>query len=735
MIFWLAEIGLISILGQVVLLRELNVAFFGSELIYILALGIWLLWTAVGASVGRRAFRAPLGAVRGLFLATGLAIPAAVVFIRRIHLLFDGVRGEELPFEQQVLAMSISLLPVGILLGLLFQQTARLAVESRRTLAFAYAVESGGGLIGGAAATVALAAGFSNLAIALWCSLAALAAAIFPVVRAGERNRPGIRVFGPTLAAVLLASGALVRVRDIDAVLTAWSHHRLLATRDTPYGRITVTGSDGQISVFRNNALVSDNEGVSGETFVHLAALQHPEPESILILGGGFEELHREAARHRPRRIDRVELDRRAFRLVSDTLRKNRLSADGTASASPVFSDPRAFLKHARRKYDLILVGMPEPSSAQANRYFTREFFALCAARLSERGVLALRLRGAENIWTPHLLERAASIERALSAHLAEVVVLPGDVDIFLASNVALPRDPELLADRLEQREIEARMVSPAYIRYRYTNDRFRETRNRLRETKAPVNSDAFPVCYRNTVLIWLSRFYPELAMTNVRHLSTRQGAAPVAIGIATAILAGFFWLSRRRTLLASSLLAAVAGFLGMVTESALILQYQVNSGILFQDLGILITLFMAGLSLGSGAVHLAALRHFGGSPPPWLGTALSISLAALSPLAFGSTVTEAVAPLATTGLFLFLCGALTAALFAYASLRGPIEQRLAVSPLYAADLLGGCLGSLLSGLVLLPFLGLPGTATAAFAVALTALIPTWTTPRTGGPG
>jgi hypothetical protein len=42
-------IGLISILGQVVLLRELNVASFGVELVYILALGFWLAATALGA--------------------------------------------------------------------------------------------------------------------------------------------------------------------------------------------------------------------------------------------------------------------------------------------------------------------------------------------------------------------------------------------------------------------------------------------------------------------------------------------------------------------------------------------------------------------------------------------------------------------------------------------------------------------------------------------------------------
>ena len=42
-------VGVVSIAAQVVLLRELNVAAFGVELVYILALGVWLAATALGA--------------------------------------------------------------------------------------------------------------------------------------------------------------------------------------------------------------------------------------------------------------------------------------------------------------------------------------------------------------------------------------------------------------------------------------------------------------------------------------------------------------------------------------------------------------------------------------------------------------------------------------------------------------------------------------------------------------
>ena len=51
----LAAAGLLSMLAQVVILRELVAALFGVELLYVVALGAWLAGTAAGALLGRRA--------------------------------------------------------------------------------------------------------------------------------------------------------------------------------------------------------------------------------------------------------------------------------------------------------------------------------------------------------------------------------------------------------------------------------------------------------------------------------------------------------------------------------------------------------------------------------------------------------------------------------------------------------------------------------------------------------
>ena len=86
-------IGLVSTLAQVVILRELSVAFFGAELIYLLALGVWLLWTAVGALGGSRSAELFVARIRTGFTLAAVVLPLDIVFTRAIRVLFSDVAG------------------------------------------------------------------------------------------------------------------------------------------------------------------------------------------------------------------------------------------------------------------------------------------------------------------------------------------------------------------------------------------------------------------------------------------------------------------------------------------------------------------------------------------------------------------------------------------------------------------------------------------------------------------
>lgn len=725
----LVLVGALTLLGQTALLRELTVAFYGSELIVLLGIGLWLLWTALGALLGRRGGREP-GRLAWPLAAWALALPACAVMARAVRPLLAPVPGAYLDFPLQLASLAAILLPAGLLAGLLFRRAARRAVGEGGRLAGAYAVESAGGALGGLAATLLLRAGVGNLAILLLGSAPAAAAAL--ALGASRRQR--------VPAAVLLAASlaALAAAPALDRALTRWTHPDLVATRDTPYGRVTVERRLGQAVIFENDALAATTESPDAETFVHPAALLHPDPRRVLLLGGVVEGLLGELLEHGPERVDAVELDTLRLATVRPFLAPAAQRALDHPAVRLVAADPRRFLAAAppagaaaggRRgadgagatpvAYDLVLIGLPEPATGLSNRAYTREFFALCASRLAPGGVVALRLPTDENLWTPLQAGRVASIAGALDAVFPHRLVLPGASTLLAASRRPLPEDPEALVRRWEARGATGRLVGPAWLRWRLQGDRRRRAEARLAATEAPINRDARPVCHSYTQLAWLSHFFPRLAALELDGLVRVPGpASPRQLW--WLVPAAAFLLLRRREGARRALLAVLAGLLGMVLENLLILDYQTRSGVLYRDLGLLLMAFMAGLALGARGMERLALRR--GGPGPAAG---ALSLAAFAGLAFALAWRFAAggpAPLAFALAAVALAGALTAALFAYAGLRRRPHQMPLVAPLYAADLVGGCLGALAAGLVLAPVLGLAGAAVGMGLLALAGL-------------
>ena len=221
-------------------------------------------------------------------------------------------------------------------------------------------------------------------------------------------------------------------------------------------------------------------------------------------------------------------------------------------------------------------------------------------------------------------------------------------------------------------------------------------------------------------MLLWLSRFFPRLAGLDLPGIGAGDLArAPAAWAAAAALLLGLA-LARRRAVLRRALYAGAAGFSGMLLESVLLLHYQTRSGVLYQDLGLLLTAFMGGLALGAWALErLAGTRGPGRRAGLLVPAALAALAAACAPLV-GSGAAGA---LPVVAALLAAGGALVAAAFAWAVLRGAPEAGAVVGPVYAADLAGGCLGGLVAGLAAIPMLGLPATAVLAALAALAALV------------
>lgn len=793
--------GLLSIVAQVILLRELSAAFYGVDLIYLLALGAWLLWTAVGALLGHRSLRPSASRVAVLLVAIGFILPLDIALIRGLRRLLGGVPGAYLPLPAQIAASALCLLPVSALLGLLFQWTAKryLAVpgplqvsvssattrsaaetETRpdlstrpfeRSLARAYAIESLGGLVGGLLTTCTLHWSVQNVTLALATAALAFIAAILagtgnrgaglPSGGSPVRSRTARAVRVVALASLLACVLAGWRARRLDLWMTSWNHPDVIDTTDSPYGRVTITERAGQVSAYENDALVLDSEGTEPEDFAHLSMLQHPSPRRVLLVSGATAGLVAAVAQHRPQRIDDVDLNERLLALLSRHLPASFGASLSLPAVRIAVGDPRQTIARCVTTparpgpvegrtpacgdgYDLIIVAAAEPASAQANRFFTREFFEQCAARLNPGGLVSFRLTSIENLWTPPLIARTGSIYAALREVFADVVVLPGATNVVLASETPLTRDPDVLAARLAERGIRARMVTPRYLRYLYSNDRYSEIEGLLRRHPARPNTDANAASYQATSLLWLSKFAPSLGQADLTRVSGAFGwsqSRSWLLVAAAAVLALTWRVARwpRR-----ALPVAVAALGGMMLETLLLLHYQLKHGVVFQDFGLLLMSVMAGLAAGAWTVdrvaHAGATRagatHVGATHAPSLQR---VSVAALALLAIVTSIgirTGRGSSLVAIALMLFVAGASVAGVFAGASLGGdrrnlrrgnhvgaPVDQRRLVSPLYAADVLGGSLGSIAASLVLIPLLGLPLTAEWTAALVAVALI------------
>ena len=183
--------------------------------------------------------------------------------------------------------------------------------------------------------------------------------------------------------------------------------------------------------------------------------------------------------------------------------------------------------------------------------------------------------------------------------------------------------------------------------------------------------------------------------------------------------------MARRQPDVVCPLVIAVTGFTAMLLELVLFCAFQVLYGAMFQAVALLITAFMAGLAAGSWLVTAGPLST-GNDRQLFLAIEWGL-------LAFCSLL---------AGLFAFptlpMEGAMRAHLLVIPLLIGnglltgmqfPVASRIQqgfggggetatgqAGTIYSADLVGGCLGGLLGGVVLLPVLGLGGSCLLAMA-------------------
>jgi spermidine synthase len=697
-------LGVSCVMTQLALMRELLGAFSGNELVLGLVLGNWLLLMGMGTWLGRTCdkLQKPL-AVLVVAQILVAVLPLAQVFLLRTLRNVVFVRGAAVGVSETVISVLVLLLPYCLIGG--YALTLACSVLARQEgasgIGVVYAADSIGSIGGGVLFSFVLVRFLDHAGILVY-------PAVLNLLVAGAMGfHTGHKLLSAMAGALALAVMGTAVLVDLDGVSTALQYPRqhIVARANSPYGKLLVTESDGQFDFIENGVpLTSTRDDQHVEEAVHYAMAQRPEARQVLLVGGGISGTARELLKYNVRRVDYVELDP----LILEFGRKYLPESLADDRIKVINTDGRLFVRQTGEKYDVVIVDVPEPSTAQLNRFFTVEFLAEVKRALSADGVVSFSLGHYENYVSPELARMLASAWRSLKESFPNVRVIPGGQVFFLASDGPLFDN---IALRIEQRGVKTKLMNRHYLDAMLTADRMMDMQHAIAQPAA-LNTDFNPVLYFYHLRHWMSQF-------------------KIGFGVLQALLVGLLcvYLVRLR---GTAFVLFASGFAATTLEIVLLLAFQVLCGSVYHQLGIIVTVFMTGLALGavmgnrrmksrsnggistaSTAKHLALLA--------FAIAGYAILLAFLLPLLnrLGNSAASLVFIKAAIALLTFILAALVGMQFPLAT-RLEFDGSVAgASRLYTADFVGSFLGALLASTLLIPLIGVTGVCLLTAALNL----------------
>lgn len=742
----IAVIGFTAIASQIVFMREFLIVFYGNELSMGIILANWLIGGAVGGIVfGRFADRLkrPRAAFAFFQIIAAILLPLNILLIRSMKNVLELNTGEVVSFFPIIAASFLILLPLCAILSFLFSLACSInrgkAAETGVSIGVNYMFESLGSVAGGLVVGFVLIRIFGSMQLmAVVAALNLLSAFLLFFVEKGEPRRGFLSMTAALFIAVfsMLIFGGWASI-DRHLLKEQWSGYDLLATGNSVYGNISIVKRGGQFSFFDNGLrMYTVPDKISAEEAVHFAMLEHPDPKTVLIIGGLFGGLLEEALKHPVSSVDYVELDPVIIKMAKEILPSKYSAQLSDKRVSIQNADGRYFVKNARRKYDCVIIDVGDPLSAQINRYYTLEFFEEIRSLLKKNGIVSLGLSSSESYINRQLRELLQSVYLTMSEVFADIKIIPGFKSYFLASNSpgSLTYDYNILVDRAASRKISLEYVRDYYLFEKLSKDKVSYAESIIKDTSgARINYDFRPVTYYYDIIFWAGLFKDSVFGKMLSFLKGAVTMRRLLLLCASGLLVLVFVFRKRGSAgRAASLSIMTTGLSVMAFQMILLMSFQIIYGYVYYKLGFILTAFMIGLTVGSRrAVKLMPKILSEAGLYVRLQAALCVYPLILTLLLlwlskshgrpiywFGSNVVFLIMPA--------LAGFLGGLQFPLANKICVKDEPLAgrVSGLnYGLDLLGSAIGAIATGAFLMPLVGLVNTSILLAALNLIIMI------------
>ncbi|MBL7141663.1 hypothetical protein ISS21_01020 [Patescibacteria group bacterium] len=762
MLFAFFILGVSALIAQTLIIRELMITFYGNELFSSLSLGFWLVLVGLGSLFLSKLFQKlnSLKTILSSHILIALFLPLEIFLIRLIKNLFT-LPGETPNLLSALGATFLALIPLCLILGVFWTIASKLYTSLTNQFSLgltkAYFFETLGFIIAGLGFSFFLVSLNEFLVVFLIIVLNLVSALLLAFSFKQKLFFKSLIVFLLAVSLIFLFSPLVKQIQNKTLGLR-FKNQILEESVNSKYGNLAVTKltkESLQYNFFQNGLLIGSSQEKSfNEQLVHPALLQSPDPKKVLLIGQGFNGTLNEILKHPIEEVYYLELDPKLISLTEKYLPVSLAQTLKNPRVKIIYQDARAFLQKNQEKFDpapfgdnarpaffkflqiknkllkiigisdkeeknngshlenaspkgagfdVIILNLPDPSSLLLNRFYTQEFFKKLKNILNPQGLISTYVSFAPNYFSQEAVNLNASVYQALKQNFSQILVLPGEISFFFASEQnTLSVQPEKIIDRFKTREIETNFITPQWLDYYLTNDRVAQVNILLAESKQmKANSDLLPSAYLANLLFWLKQFQPRM----IKFLNALGKIHPGYILLALSIIylaCRRAWRKKISSTKFLPLITAIPDFTLLGLGILFIFCFQIFYGYIYHYIALLTTLSMAGIALG----NWWALKIMKKAEVK-INTLIKIYLSLVLLCCFMFLALKfslnwwLIAPL-LAGFLIGLDFPLTNSVFLKKQ-RKP-EQKTGV--IYSADLIGSCLGAILVPLFFLPFFG-----------------------------
>lgn len=683
--------GISAMLSQIILFREILSQVYANELVLGFMLSFWLLAGAFAGTYFYEKFIKNLSlkkiyySIIFLPVITAAVVLLIILFIRSIKII-TGIPPEVIiNIWDTIFITAIVFFPVNFILTLNFS----LIIEflKRQDLsahsALFYLFEALGAIFIGVIYTIFLSGNTTDFVLIYWLGIINIAVIYIIFHSDGETDKKIQLILTFVLIFYLLPLITnFIYKLDRKSADFNFSKHNIIFNKELKTTRVTITRTNNIYNVYSNGILHYSKPDEKNKEFAGWAILTHPKNSKILLLNGGYTGMIEELLKYNsPEKIFYIENDNEEAKIL-----KKFFEEDIKKEIERVnfyYGDAIYFLKNniIKEKFDTVVLNTGFQGTLLSSRYYTQEFFKILKNYLNDDGVLIFSLPAGENYIDRNMLYKLSSIYKTVKSVFENVFLIHGESLYFLCSKNKLEITPGYILQRIKEEKADNPVFNKRYLEKILNKERQINIESLLERKDIKINTIYSPVAC----------FYGILS--DIFYFKNNFNIIKIILIIIFFIILFIFIIKPQEFKEKKNFYLSmfIISFTGTILQMLSIFLFQSLYGYIYQLIGLLFAVFMAGIVGGCLFAYLKKIN-------------LKIFVIFILILSIGLLlIMEHINPLLIL-FYLFCTGLFIGASYTI------ILSNTNASFLYGVDLMGGAAGAFLVSIFLVPVIGIKTT-------------------------